>query len=65
MGITSKQELEFERAHITRKRERYLNTDVVQKVHIAQKQAATQGPVFEVHSARGNGNLNKRFALRK
>jgi ubiquinone/menaquinone biosynthesis C-methylase UbiE len=32
MGITSKQELEFERANITRKRERYLKTDVVQKV---------------------------------
>ncbi len=32
MGITSKQELEFERADITRKRKRYLNTDAVQKV---------------------------------
>lgn len=32
MGITSKQELEFERVEITRKRDRYLITDVVQKV---------------------------------
>lgn len=32
MGITSTEELKFERTQITRKRERYLNTDVVQKV---------------------------------